>query len=235
MPAGTAPPPCRASGGGGYLFEPRGGAGAAALLRPRWASPAGKAASPSLRMRASQARRMRRKLVPPAQLPASQQRRLPCNAQRRPRARGLHGLLALPACPAPCLLQSPASVPAPRLAVHDFGFMRFDPSRLQYMQPAEVPLAPQAAEVGLEIRVVGNDSGEKVRGRPRRCLPFLCAPGQLALAAGPAGWDWGPPAGQAASSGMARRCAARCACSPAAPLWAAPASDSRQISSSPCG
>ncbi|KAL4420764.1 hypothetical protein ABPG75_010420 [Micractinium tetrahymenae] len=46
--------------------------------------------------------------------------------------------------------------------VHDFGFMRFDPARLQYMQPAEVPLAPQAAEVGLEIRVVGNDSGEKI-------------------------------------------------------------------------
>lgn len=45
---------------------------------------------------------------------------------------------------------------------HDFGFLRFDPSKLQFMQVGEVPLAPEAAAVGLEIRVVGNDSGEKV-------------------------------------------------------------------------
>lgn len=30
------------------------------------------------------------------------------------------------------------------------------------LQVGEVPLAPEAAAVGLEIRVVGNDSGEKV-------------------------------------------------------------------------
>lgn len=30
------------------------------------------------------------------------------------------------------------------------------------MQVQEVPLAPEAAAVGVEIRVVGNDSGEKV-------------------------------------------------------------------------
>ena len=30
------------------------------------------------------------------------------------------------------------------------------------MQYEEIPLAPEAAMVGLEIRVVGNDSGEKV-------------------------------------------------------------------------
>eukprot|EP00775_Hariotina_reticulata_P006275 gene6275-6514_t len=46
--------------------------------------------------------------------------------------------------------------------VHDFGFLRFEPSKLQFMQVLEVPLAPEAAAVGLEIRVVGNDSGEKV-------------------------------------------------------------------------
>jgi hypothetical protein len=32
------------------------------------------------------------------------------------------------------------------------------------MSVAEVPLAPEVADVGLDIRVVGNDSGEKVRG-----------------------------------------------------------------------
>lgn len=46
--------------------------------------------------------------------------------------------------------------------VHDFGFMRFDPSMVQFMTLHEVPLAPQAAAVGLEVRVVGNDSGEKI-------------------------------------------------------------------------
>lgn len=46
--------------------------------------------------------------------------------------------------------------------IHDFGFFRFDPHRLQYMTVEEVPLAPEAATVGLEVRVVGNDSGEKI-------------------------------------------------------------------------
>jgi len=30
------------------------------------------------------------------------------------------------------------------------------------MSVTEVPLKPEAAAVGLEVRVVGNDSGEKV-------------------------------------------------------------------------
>lgn len=46
--------------------------------------------------------------------------------------------------------------------VHDFGFLRFDPAALQFMALRSVPLAPGAAAVGLEVRVVGNDSGEKV-------------------------------------------------------------------------
>ncbi len=46
--------------------------------------------------------------------------------------------------------------------VHDFGFMRFEPSKVQFMALKEVPLAPKAAAVGLEVRVVGNDSGEKI-------------------------------------------------------------------------
>ena len=46
--------------------------------------------------------------------------------------------------------------------VHDFGVFRFDPGALQFMEVGEIPLAPDAAAVGLEIRVVGNDSGEKL-------------------------------------------------------------------------
>lgn len=46
--------------------------------------------------------------------------------------------------------------------VHDFAFFRFDPALLRFHDLAEVPLAPEAAQVGLEVRVVGNDSGEKL-------------------------------------------------------------------------
>ena len=46
--------------------------------------------------------------------------------------------------------------------VHDFGFLRFDPSQLQFMKSGRIELDPAAARVGLEVRVVGNDSGEKV-------------------------------------------------------------------------
>ncbi|QDZ21719.1 serine protease [Chloropicon primus] len=52
--------------------------------------------------------------------------------------------------------------PLYRDPIHDFGFMRFDPRLLRFMEVGEVPLAPQAAQVGIEIRVVGNDSGEKI-------------------------------------------------------------------------
>lgn len=48
--------------------------------------------------------------------------------------------------------------------VHDFGFFRYDPDAIQFLSYEEIPLAPEDACVGLEIRVVGNDSGEKVCG-----------------------------------------------------------------------
>ncbi|XP_050227887.1 protease Do-like 7 [Mercurialis annua] len=52
--------------------------------------------------------------------------------------------------------------PIYRDPVHDFGFFRYDPAAIQYLNYEEIPLAPEAACVGLEIRVVGNDSREKV-------------------------------------------------------------------------
>jgi S1-C subfamily serine protease len=52
--------------------------------------------------------------------------------------------------------------PIYRDPVHDFGFYRFDPSEVRFMAPGELPLAPEGAHVGAEIRVIGNDAGEKL-------------------------------------------------------------------------
>ncbi|XP_021296393.1 protease Do-like 7 isoform X1 [Herrania umbratica] len=52
--------------------------------------------------------------------------------------------------------------PIYRDPVHDFGFFRYNPDAIQFLDYEEILLAPEAACVGLEIRVVGNDSGEKV-------------------------------------------------------------------------
>ena len=46
--------------------------------------------------------------------------------------------------------------------VHDFGIFRFDPSQVRFMKPEALELAPERARVGTEIRVVGNDAGEKL-------------------------------------------------------------------------
>ncbi|MCC7257493.1 MAG: trypsin-like peptidase domain-containing protein [Gammaproteobacteria bacterium] len=52
--------------------------------------------------------------------------------------------------------------PVYRDPVHDFGFFRYDPSSLRYVKPAELELAPKRAQLGREIRVVGNDAGEQL-------------------------------------------------------------------------
>ena len=52
--------------------------------------------------------------------------------------------------------------PVYRDPVHDFGIYHYDPSKLKFIQPAELPLYPAGAQVGVEIRVVGNDAGEQL-------------------------------------------------------------------------
>ena len=52
--------------------------------------------------------------------------------------------------------------PVYRDPVHDFGILRFDPTKIKYMQVSELVLRPDLAKVGSEIRVVGNDAGEKL-------------------------------------------------------------------------
>ena len=52
--------------------------------------------------------------------------------------------------------------PVYRDPVHDFGFFRYDPAELNFIKPAELPLVPEGAGVGREIRVIGNDAGEQL-------------------------------------------------------------------------
>ena len=46
--------------------------------------------------------------------------------------------------------------------MHDFGILKFDPKAIKYMKVEALPLRPEHARVGVEIRVVGNDAGEKL-------------------------------------------------------------------------
>ncbi|MGD9841341.1 MAG: trypsin-like peptidase domain-containing protein [Steroidobacteraceae bacterium] len=55
-----------------------------------------------------------------------------------------------------------ALYPVYRDPVHDFGIYRYDPGKLRFIQPAALPLYPQGATIGREIRVVGNDAGEQL-------------------------------------------------------------------------
>ena len=52
--------------------------------------------------------------------------------------------------------------PVYRDPIHDFGFFRYDPKQLQFMKPTELKLVPEAAQIGRDIRVVGNDAGEQL-------------------------------------------------------------------------
>ena len=52
--------------------------------------------------------------------------------------------------------------PVWRDPVHDFGFFRYRPEDVKFIQPEALALDPDAARVGLDIRVVGNDAGERL-------------------------------------------------------------------------
>ena len=52
--------------------------------------------------------------------------------------------------------------PVYRDPVHDFGILKFDPAAIKYMDVTALKLQPDSAKVGVEVRVVGNDAGEKL-------------------------------------------------------------------------
>lgn len=75
-------------------------------------------------------------------------------------------LPTLSACPIP-------STPRPQVPlralyrdpVHDFGLFQYDPKSLRHVKPPGLPsleLRPDLARVGMEIRVMGNNAGEKL-------------------------------------------------------------------------
>lgn len=46
--------------------------------------------------------------------------------------------------------------------IHDYGFLKFNPEDIKRTEIAEIPLRPDLAVVGLEIRVIGNDAAQKL-------------------------------------------------------------------------
>jgi len=52
--------------------------------------------------------------------------------------------------------------PIYRDPVHDFGFFRYDPKNLKHIKPRALHLDPSGVRVGQDIRVIGNDAGEKL-------------------------------------------------------------------------
>ena len=52
--------------------------------------------------------------------------------------------------------------PVYRDPVHDFGIYRYDPTKLRFIKPESLPLVPEAAQIGREIRVLGNNAGEQL-------------------------------------------------------------------------
>ncbi|HXY98185.1 MAG TPA: serine protease, partial [Steroidobacteraceae bacterium] len=52
--------------------------------------------------------------------------------------------------------------PVYRDPVHDFGIYRYDAKKLRFIKPKALPLYPEGAQIGREIRVVGNNAGEQL-------------------------------------------------------------------------
>jgi S1-C subfamily serine protease len=52
--------------------------------------------------------------------------------------------------------------PVYRDPVHDFGLYRYDPKKLRFIKPQSLPLYPEGAQIGREIRVIGNNAGEQL-------------------------------------------------------------------------
>jgi S1-C subfamily serine protease len=52
--------------------------------------------------------------------------------------------------------------PVYRDPIHDFGIYRYDPKKLRFIRPRSLVLYPDGAQIGREIRVIGNNAGEQL-------------------------------------------------------------------------
>lgn len=52
--------------------------------------------------------------------------------------------------------------PIYRDPVHDFGFYQYNPEDIKYLDIQELELCSTCVDVGTEVRLIGNDSGEKI-------------------------------------------------------------------------
>lgn len=52
-------------------------------------------------------------------------------------------------------------IPIYRDPVHDFGFFKFNTASVKFQQLKAISLRPEEARIGIDVRVVGNDSGER--------------------------------------------------------------------------
>jgi pro-apoptotic serine protease NMA111 len=46
--------------------------------------------------------------------------------------------------------------------IHDYGFLKFNPKEVKRTKVTELPLRPDLAAIGLEIRVIGNDAAQRL-------------------------------------------------------------------------
>lgn len=46
--------------------------------------------------------------------------------------------------------------------VHDFGFYSYEPSQIKHLQPHQFKLSNRNPNIGQEIRIIGNDAGQKI-------------------------------------------------------------------------
>ena len=46
--------------------------------------------------------------------------------------------------------------------IHDFGFYRYDPSQIKFLKPHQFSFSEQGPSIGQEIRIIGNDAGQKI-------------------------------------------------------------------------
>ena len=53
--------------------------------------------------------------------------------------------------------------PVYRDPIHDFGFLRFNREELRFTKVEVIEIRPDLLRPGIDIRVVGNDNGEKLQ------------------------------------------------------------------------